>query len=213
MLQIHSFTFGPFAENTYVVYDGSGEAVVFDPGCYDAAEESAFAEFIRAGSLRLRRLVNTHAHIDHVLGNYFIHDKYGLLPEMHELELSVLSGASGASLMYGLRYSPSPEPALFFKEGEILELGNHAFEIRLAPGHSPGSLVFVHHQQRFVIGGDVLFRQSIGRSDLPGGDHETLLASIRSELYSLPDDYTVYPGHGPATTIGFEKQNNPFVRS
>ncbi|MEW6468034.1 MAG: MBL fold metallo-hydrolase [Bacteroidota bacterium] len=211
MIQVHSFTFGPFQENTYVLSDETKECVIIDPGCYDRSERAQLAGYISEKKLRPVRLLNTHGHIDHVFGNKFISESYQLGPEIHKKDLSVLDSLMQVAQLYGLQAEPSPAPSAFLDEGDTVAFGRSALDVLFAPGHSPGSICFVSRPQKFVIGGDVLFYGSIGRTDLPGGDYDTLIGSIRTRLFPLGDDFTVYSGHGPETTIGFERKHNPFV--
>jgi hydroxyacylglutathione hydrolase len=212
MARVHSFIFSPFAENTYVIYDDTKECVIVDPGCYDATEQEMLRRFIEQHRLKPVRLLNTHAHLDHVFGNKFVAEAYGLGVEIHKGELPLLEFAPRTAAMYGLAMSPSPEPKRFIEAGERLRFGNTELEAILTPGHSPASLSFFCPSDNFLLAGDTLFRMSIGRTDLPGGDYETLLASIRDKLFPLGDDVVVYPGHERHTTIGYERRNNPFLK-
>ncbi|CAN5582594.1 MBL fold metallo-hydrolase [soil metagenome] len=212
MMQLEQFTFNPFQENTYVLYDETGECVIIDPGCYDPAEKSELYNFIVEKELKPVHLLNTHCHIDHVLGNKFIGESFKLTPEIHPLEVEVLNATSQYGPLYGIYMEPSPEPSINLEEGGAINFGNQSLKMIFAPGHSPGSICFYNEQQLILIGGDVLFRESIGRADLPGGDMRVLLKSIREKLFILPDAVTVYPGHGPSTTIAHEKINNPFLQ-
>ena len=182
MLSIKSFTFNPFQENTYIIFDEYKNAIVIDPGCYTPLEKQELTDFIESNQLRLSRLINTHCHIDHVLGNPYVCKKYDLLPEFHETDLPLLRAVENYGQMWGIQSQTQPEPKNFLKA------------------------------QKFVIAGDVLFRESIGRTDLPGGDMQTLLKSIREKLFTLTDDFNVYTGHGIPTTIGHEKKFNPFLQ-
>ncbi|HMC97116.1 MAG TPA: MBL fold metallo-hydrolase [Flavobacteriales bacterium] len=211
MLNVAKFTFNPFQENTYVLHDGS-QAMVIDPGCWNASEEHELETYLTDNALTPVRLVLTHAHIDHILGNAWAHNRYGLLPEMHAADLPLLRGGPRQASLYGVHLDPSPEPEHFIAEGDTLSLGDHALKILFVPGHAPGHIALFSAEQRFVIAGDVLFMNSIGRTDLPGGDTDTLLRSIREQLFPLGDDVKVYCGHGPDTTIGHEKRSNPFLR-
>ncbi|PRD46886.1 MBL fold metallo-hydrolase [Sphingobacterium haloxyli] len=212
MLNVHSFVFNAFQENTYIVYDENGSCAVFDPGMSNHQEEATFTSFIAQHNLNPIALYNTHCHIDHVLGNQFIFEKYGLIPQFHEGEVPVLVAVQNMAPMYGFRYEGSPIPELFLEENQTVKIGKYTLELLFVPGHSPAHLCFYSAENSFVIGGDVLFRNSIGRTDLPGGDHQQLLDNIQRKMYTLPDETVVYPGHGPSTTIGFEKETNPFVR-
>lgn len=211
MISIHSFTFNPFSENSYILSDETRECVIIDPGCHNNSEEEELTEFIEENGLKPVKLLNTHCHVDHVFGNLFVAEKWKLGLEMHELDVPVLNSFAKVCKMYGFNGGPQPAPAHFFNEGDTVSFGKSSLKILFTPGHSPGSVCFYNEDQKFVIGGDVLFKASIGRTDLPGGDFPTLEKSIKTKLYVLPDDVTVYPGHGPETTIGFEKEHNSFV--
>jgi hydroxyacylglutathione hydrolase len=211
MLYLKAFTFNPFQENTYVLYTDELKAFIIDPGNSTAAENDTIKRFIDEKKLKPERLLLTHGHIDHILGNKFIFDTYGLLPEVHRDDLYFLERMTQTAAMYGVNCDPTPLPENFLKEGDSLELGGYLFECYHTPGHSPGSLSFYNKNNNLLLGGDVLFHGSIGRSDLPGGNHETLIRSIKEKLFALGDDVKVYCGHGPTTTIGYEKQNNPFL--
>lgn len=211
MITIQRFTFNPYQENTYVLYDETGECIIIDPGMYDGNEQNIFAGWIRESRLKPVLLLNTHCHIDHVLGNKFVFDNWGLKPQFHEGELQVLHAVAGYAPQMGMRYELSPEPEVFLAETGTVVFGNSELELIFAPGHSPAHLCFYAREDNFLIGGDVLFQNSIGRTDLPGGNHAQLLSNIREKLFVLPDSVVVYPGHGGITNIGYEKQNNPFL--
>ncbi|WP_454881916.1 MBL fold metallo-hydrolase [Sphingobacterium detergens] len=212
MLTIRTFTFNPYQENTYLLYNEEGNALIIDPGMYGEKEQVEFLTFVDLHNLTPQLLLNTHCHIDHVLGNYFIHKKFDLLPQFHEGELSTLIAVQNYAPQMGFRYDISPIGEVFLKDGDKIQIDNDELEVILAPGHSPAHICFYSASQKFLIGGDVLFRNSIGRTDLPGGNHQQLLDNIKQRLYTLPDDTVVYPGHGPSTTIGFEKNSNPFIQ-
>jgi len=211
MINIHSFCFGPFQENTYVLWDESKEALIMDPGNFTAAENRELKEFIESENLKVKRLLLTHAHIDHISGNRFVYDTWKLLPEVHKSDLFFIEKHKQTSDMYGLPCDPSPLPEKFLEEGGKIKWGHSELEMIFTPGHSPGSITFYNKEQKFVIAGDVLFYGSIGRTDLPMGDYDTLISSIKEKLFPLGDEVKVYNGHGQATTIGFEKKNNPFL--
>ncbi|WP_345230340.1 MBL fold metallo-hydrolase [Olivibacter ginsenosidimutans] len=212
MIQVKRFENNPFAENTYLLFDESKECVVVDPGMYTQAEEMAVLEFIDKYKLKPTLLLNTHCHVDHVLGNKFIYEQFNLLPQFHELEAAVLSDVQVRAPMFGLRYEQSPIPEQFLQETGSVYFGDSSLELIFAPGHSPGHLCFYSVADKLLIGGDVLFKGSIGRTDLPGGNHQLLLKNISEKLYRLSDETLVYPGHGPETSIGAEKESNPFIR-
>jgi glyoxylase-like metal-dependent hydrolase (beta-lactamase superfamily II) len=211
MVQIQCFSFNPFQENTYILFDETKSCVIIDPGCYDETERAKLVGFITSNNLVPTHLLNTHGHIDHVFGNKFISEKYKLGLEMNALDEPVLDSLMTVAGMYNLHAEPSPAPAVYLEEGHQILFGTSCLDIVFTPGHSPGSICFIDHKSKFVIGGDVLFNEGIGRSDLPGGDSDTLLKSIRSKLFVLGDEYRVYSGHGPVTTIGHEKKHNPFL--
>ncbi|HNA31964.1 MAG TPA: MBL fold metallo-hydrolase [Flavobacteriales bacterium] len=210
-MRITRFTFNPFDENTWVL-DNGREALLVDPGCSDADEQRELENWLATNRLTPIRLLLTHAHLDHVLGCAWMHRRFGLLPELHRADLPLLELAERQGLMYGIPCEPPPAPTKFLAPGDTITLGNERLEVLFVPGHAPGHIAFWHPEQRFVISGDVLFQRSIGRTDLPGGDMDTLIASIRTELFPLGDDVKVHCGHGPDTTIGEERRLNPFLR-
>lgn len=210
-MNVKAFINNPYQENTYIVYDDSKECVIIDPGMYNAAEQNVVVNFIEEQSLKPVLLLNTHCHIDHVLGNKFIFNQYGLKPRFHQGELQLLQAVPAYAPQQGINYELSPEPEVFLSEFGTITFGNSGFELLFCPGHSPAHLCFYGKTDGFIIGGDVLFKSSIGRTDLPGGDFDTLINSIKAQLFTLPDEVKVYPGHGPMTTIGFEKLYNPFL--
>lgn len=211
MIQIQKFTFNPFQENTFVLYDETKEAVIIDPGCNSSAEHKVLTDFIEQNDLKVVKLLNTHCHIDHVFGNQFVKDKYNVQLHMHKLDEPTLIAAKTAADIYQIKPFIESTPDVFVGEEDTIEFGNSSLEILFVPGHAPGHIAFLHRAQKFVINGDVLFQGSIGRTDFPGCSHEDLINSIKTKMYTLDDDVTVYTGHGPETTIGHEKQFNPFV--
>ena len=212
MLQLKSFCFGPFQENTYLLYEENKHAWIIDPGNSNNKENTQLKNYIEEQGLKLERLLLTHGHIDHIMGNRFIFDTYGLLPEVHEADLFFIDNLMKSATLYGLHCEPSPTPEKYLQEGDRLFLGTHAFDCFHTPGHSPGSISFYQAENNFILSGDVLFYGSVGRSDLPLGDHDTLIASIKNKLMKLPDDTVVYSGHGQSTTIGAERHYNPFIQ-
>ncbi|MGK6350601.1 MBL fold metallo-hydrolase [Parapedobacter sp. DT-150] len=212
MIHIKSFVCNPYQENTYLLYDDGGDAAIIDAGMYDPHEAQRVKAFIDAEALNPVLLLNTHCHVDHVLGNRYIHEEYGLLPYFHEGELPLLMEVQNYAPQMGIQYGISPIAETFLPTSGTVRFGQNELSLIFAPGHSPAHLCFYHAGQGFLIGGDVLFRNSIGRTDLPGGNHDQLLDSIARNLYTLPDETVVYPGHGPETTIGHEKATNPFIR-
>jgi len=210
-MHVASFTFNDFAENTFVIYDDSKECCIIDPGCNNSNEESQLVDFIETNNLKPVKLLNTHCHIDHVLGNKLIREKHHLPLISHQGEQVVLDNMQQVARMYGIAYKPSPNISEFLDEGDTLEFGNSKLDVYFTPGHSPASISFFHNQSRQLIAGDVLFQNSIGRTDLPGGNYDTLIQNIKLKLFPLGDDVIVYCGHGPSTTIGAERKSNPFL--
>jgi hydroxyacylglutathione hydrolase len=213
MFTVLSFTFGPIEENTYILHNENRDCLIIDPGCYFGNERSELAGYISKNGLRPKYLLNTHCHLDHVFGNKFVSETWGLEPYLHALEQPVLENAPMAGLQWGLPFDNYRGPLHFLREADTVGLGQDALKVLFTPGHSPGHICFYCEAQHFLIGGDVLFKMGIGRTDLPGGDFDTLVDSIRTQLFVLPDDTTVYPGHGEPTTIAFEKANNPFLQN
>lgn len=212
MLNVHFFTFNAFQENTYVINNHKNECWIVDPGMYEQREFSEFISFLEQKQLTPRAIINTHAHLDHIFGVQALKEKYNIPFSIHELEQPVLDRGKDTAAMFGFNFSNLPVADSYMPHDTPLMLGDDALQVFLTPGHSPGSISFYYPEGRWVIAGDVLFNGSIGRTDLPGGDMNTLLQSIRTQLYTLPNDTTVLSGHGNATTIGDEKKHNPFVR-
>lgn len=211
-MKVTCLTFNEFAENTYILHDDTGECVIVDPGCNSPAEEVELDSAIDKLSLKPVRLINTHCHIDHVFGINYVRQKYELQLEIHEGEQALLGYAQQIGQMYGMPVEPIAPAEKFLTEDDIVEFGETHLEILFTPGHSPASICFLDRAGKQVIAGDVLFQGSIGRTDLPGGDYDTLIGSIVDKLLVLDDDVIVFPGHGPSTTIGFERAMNPFLQ-
>jgi len=212
MLTVKAFSFNPVEENTYILYNEKKECCIIDPGFYFPAEREKFEGFIEETNLQPTLLLNTHCHLDHVFGNKFVHDTWGLSLHIHEKEKQMLDLAPASGEMWQLPFENYEGELIFIKETSGIKIGNDELEIRFAPGHSPGHVCFYDEADGFAISGDVLFHGSIGRTDLPGGDFHTLINSIQTQLFTLPDETKIYCGHGPMTTVGFEKMNNPFVK-
>lgn len=210
-MNIKQFTFGPFQENTFVLFDETKECIIVDPGCTSSKEQQELKNYIVTEKLIVKHLLNTHCHVDHIAGNKFVYDTFGHKPLIHKDDLIILNNQETICKMYGLPCEVSPQPEGFISESDNIRFGNCELKIIHAPGHAPGHVVFYHEQSKSLINGDVLFKRSIGRTDLMLGNHEQLLQSIRTKLFVLPDDTIVYCGHGPETTIGDEKKWNPFL--
>ncbi|WP_420580570.1 MBL fold metallo-hydrolase [Reichenbachiella sp.] len=210
MIQIQNFVFNPFMENTYVLYDETKEAIVIDPGCYEQAEKEELADFISSNELKVVKLINTHCHIDHVFGNAFVKKKYGVALTIHKEDEATLKSVEVYAPAYGFQNFENTEAEEFFDEGDQVNFGNSTLDVFFTPGHAPGHVILVNQEQNICIGGDVLFDGSIGRTDLPGGDFDTLIKSIHEKVFALDNDTVVYSGHGSTTTVGKEKVSNPF---
>ena len=212
MLAVKSFTFNPVQENTFVLFNEKGLCCIIDPGCYFPEERDELKTGLEKTGLTPVLLLNTHCHLDHVFGNKFVYDTWGLPLHLHPKEKPVLDFAPQSGLMYQLPFDNYDGPLVYLEEGNNLLIGDDELEVRFTPGHSPGSVSFYHKAGDFIIGGDVLFNGSVGRTDLPGGNMATLLHSIQTQFFTLPDETKVYSGHGPVTTVGLEKMNNPYVK-
>jgi glyoxylase-like metal-dependent hydrolase (beta-lactamase superfamily II) len=212
MITIQIFEFNPFRENTYVVSDESRECLIIDPGCQETYEQEQLLEHLEKNNLKPVKMVNTHCHIDHILGTAFLHDRFQLPFLMHPLEKPLLKASMAQGEFFGLEVQTPPEPTAFLEEGDKVAFGSSEFEIIHIPGHSPGGIVLLNREEQCLFSGDVLFQGSIGRTDLPGGDYDSLVGSIGDKLLTLDPAIRVYPGHGPDTTIGTEKQTNPFFQ-
>ncbi len=213
MLTVKRFIFNPIQENTYVVYNGKDACAIIDPGCYFPEEKHTLSSWLKKNELHPNLLLNTHCHLDHVFGNRWVAEQYHLELQMGEKELWTFNFAPESGIRWSMPFENYSGNIIFLKEGDEISMGEDKLEVLFTPGHSVGHIVFYNRKQGFVIGGDVLFRMGIGRTDIPGGDSEMLLVSISEKLFTLPDDVIVYPGHGEPTTIGYEKENNPFLRA
>ncbi|TAH18148.1 MAG: MBL fold metallo-hydrolase [Cytophagales bacterium] len=210
MIQVQTFTFNRFEENTYILSDHTKECIIIDPGCYDRKEKEALRQFIANQSFIVKLLLNTHCHLDHVVGNYFIKTTYKVPLLMHQLEVETLRAAQAYAPMYGFPAYEPTDADQFVSEKDTITFGASSLQILFVPGHSIGHLAFYSKEDGFCINGDVLFRGSVGRTDLPNGNMDTLMNSIFTKMYALPDETLVYCGHGQTTTIGHEKKYNPF---
>ena len=211
MLNVQTFTFNPVQENTYLVYNDAKLCCIIDPGCYFAGEEQQLADFIAQHGLKPVYLLNTHCHLDHIFGNRFVQKQYGLPLHLHRMEKPVLDRGPESGKLWQMPFDNFDGEFKYIDEGDQIQLGNDRLDVLFTPGHSPGHIAFYSKDGKFIISGDVLFNGSVGRTDLPGGDFTLLEESIKTKLYTLPEDVVVYPGHGDTTTIGDEIKTNPFV--
>ena len=213
MLNVKKFTFNPFSENTYVVTDEFKNAVIIDPGCYYKAEQNELDNYILKNNLKLKSILHTHSHLDHMFGTAYLADKYNLDLWICKEDLVTYQSYEKVCEVYGvpITFSPNPTPK-FFDLKQLIQIDGIKFEILFVPGHSPGHVAFYNKENNFLINGDCLFENSIGRTDLPGGNHQQLIDSIKNEIFILPDETLVYCGHGNETTIKAEKSSNPFLR-
>jgi len=211
MMTVKTFEFNPFSVNTYVVFDETCECVIIDPGCLNNIEKKELSEYISTNKLHPVRLLNTHAHVDHIVGNKFVAETYNIGLEVHQGSLSFLRSAKGYAVAFGFENVEFVNPTAFIEDGDMIKFGTSELQVIYTPGHAEGSVCFYSEKENFIIVGDVLFNDSIGRTDLPTGNFEILMESIKKKLFVLPAETLVYPGHGPTTSIGFERENNPFI--
>lgn len=213
MLHIQRITVNFIEENCYVLWDESREAVIVDCGAFSPDEHTTLSQFIADHGLTVTRLLCTHGHFDHIFGAQFVHDTYGVSPELHRAEADTYLSAPQQMRQFLHRDMPLQVPApQFFDTGDTLRFGSHSLLVIHTPGHTPGGVCFYCAEEKTLLSGDSLFRGSIGRCDLPGGDGSALVASLRGQILTLPDDVSVLPGHGPATTIGDERRGNMYLR-
>lgn len=208
-IHVQSYVFNPIQENTYILYTDNKDAVIIDPGCYFREEKKALSDFIDQHQLHVRALLNTHGHIDHVLGNSFVADTYKVDFYLHKEDLQTLKAVSSYAHLYGFdAYETSPEPNHWLNHGDVLTFGSIKLNVIFGPGHAPGHVAFYSEENNLLVGGDILFKGAFGRVDLPGGDMETLKKTIFTKIFTLPEETVVYSGHGDPTTIGVEKKTN-----
>jgi hydroxyacylglutathione hydrolase len=212
MLKIKSYVFSPFQENTFLIIDkSSNNAAIIDPGCMSQSEKQTLVRDIETSNAKLELVINTHLHIDHIFGNKFLCEKYGaklIYPRGDEFLLPIMEDEAKR---FGVLLEPSPKADFYFEEIDKIKLGNSELELLFTPGHTPGEYSIYSEEDSACFTGDVLFQESIGRTDLWSGDYDTLIESIYNKLFTLPDNTVVYPGHGELTTIGHEKNYNPFL--
>ncbi len=211
MIKVQKFVFNPFQENSYILFDETGDCLLVDMGSYTVDEKKEVLFFIENNKLKPVMIVNTHCHVDHLLGNSFFKNRLKVPVAAHADDEFLVKTAVEHGTVFGFEVEEPPVPDQYLEEGSNISFGNSFLEIFHVPGHSPGSVALYSSSDAFVITGDVLFSGGIGRTDLPRGDYDTLIRSITEKLMVLSDEVTVYPGHGPETTIGEEKRSNPFL--
>ena len=211
-MDIKSFVFNAFYENTYLLSSPNLETLIVDPGCYEDFEKKELTDFVKVNKLNPIAIINTHCHIDHVLGNDYLKKLYDIPLWIPATEKTLLKSVSTYAPTMGIQNYQEAQPDKLLSEKDVIDFGSEKLEILYAPGHSKGHLMFYHAADKLLMAGDVIFRESIGRTDLPGGDFKTLEESIKNQVYTLPDAVEIYPGHGSRTTVGHEKNNNPFVK-
>lgn len=211
-MDIKSFVFNAFYENTYLLSSSNLETLILDPGCYEDFEKKELTDFIKTNKLKPIAIINTHCHIDHVLGNDYLKKLYNIPLWIPATEKNLLKSVSTYAPTMGIQDYQEAQPDKLLSEKDVITFGSEKLEILYAPGHSEGHLMFYHAADKSLMAGDVIFRESIGRTDLPGGNFKTLEESIKNQVYTLPEAVKIYPGHGPSTTVGHEKKHNPFVK-
>ncbi|MBW7867163.1 MAG: MBL fold metallo-hydrolase [Brumimicrobium sp.] len=211
-MRIVKFIFNPIQENTYIVFDEQKNAVIIDPGCYFQEERDLLRNYISENQLNICAILNTHAHLDHVMGNAFMKREFGVDLYLHQADLPTLAMGEKSAQLYGMyQFEPSPLPDKYLEDKQKLQFGDMEFEVIFGPGHSPGHVAFYSSKDKLVINGDILFKGSYGRVDLPGGNFDVLKHTITQRMFLLPDDTVVYSGHGTETTIGDERMSNPIL--
>lgn len=209
---IKTFTFSPFQENTYIVHDETNEAIIIDPGCLSDNEKQLLKLYFDENKLKIKRLINTHLHLDHQFGNKYVYDTFGVKPEAGQEDEFLLENVVAQTRSFGFQIEEQAQPlGAYIVDNQEIKFGNSILKAIHVPGHSPGSMAFYSEKDAVLFTGDVLFQGSIGRTDLPKGDYATLILSITKKLLPLPDSTVVYCGHGSSTTIGNEKKNNPYL--
>jgi glyoxylase-like metal-dependent hydrolase (beta-lactamase superfamily II) len=209
-IHIKCFTFNPFQENTYVVYNNNGKGFIVDPGCYEISEQLELKQFITAHSIDIKCIVNTHGHVDHVLGNQYCKQSFNAPLYIYQEDEATLKSVAVYAPSYGFVHYEEASVDGYLSTEKSFEIDDMIFKVLFVPGHAPGHIAFYNESNHLCLSGDVLFKESVGRSDLPGGNHETLIHSIHHQLFTLPGATIVYPGHGPQTTISHEKKYNPY---
>ena len=211
-MKVQKFIFNNFQVNTFLLIEDNGECVIIDPACHSESEKKQLKDYIDMNQLKLVNIITTHNHVDHILGNAFIKNTYNIPLLSHKAGDAFIRTASASGELLGFEVKETVFPDKYLEEGDIISVGNSQLKVIYTPGHADGSISLYNEKENFIVVGDVLFRDSIGRTDLPTGDYDLLNQIIKSKLFQLPDETVVYPGHGPSTTIGEEIMNNPFVK-
>ncbi len=214
MIHVDTLPINPWQENTYILSDETGECVIIDPGCLSESEQQSIVDFIKNKNLKPVKLLQTHLHLDHVFGSRFIANTYNLKMEAHAGDEFFIEQTMSYAQQFGVQVKANP-PAIstYLNDGDVITFGHSTLKVMHLPGHSQGGIAFYNEDDKLAIVGDSIFRESIGRTDLPGGDYDTLISSLKDKLLKLSDDVRIYPGHGPSSTIGFERKHNSFLQN
>lgn len=210
-MEVKTFHFNPLMENTYIVSDATGEAVIIDPGNCRTYEDDQIREYIASKNLKIKYIINTHPHLDHITGNPWCKQEFGAELLMHEGSMREYNRAYAYAAVFGFEQQQMPEPDRFLQEGDVMEFGHQQLQVLYTPGHCEGSICLYNAENKVVFTGDVIFEHGIGRSDLPTGNEAQLQQSIREKILTLPEDVAILSGHGDATTVGHERNNNPYI--
>ncbi len=212
-MKLKRFTFNPLQENTYLIWcEETLACAIVDAGMYDSCEQQQVQDFIDTHLLKPTLLLGTHAHIDHIFGNWWLKQMYNLPYYLHPADIVMIDRSENMATLWNLQYTPSPFPSNSLAHDEVVRIGNGELQVRFVPGHAPGHVIFVDIAGEQALVGDTIFKGSIGRTDLPGGNHDQLLQNIDSQIFTLPEHFTLHSGHGPSTTVAFEKACNPFFK-
>ncbi|UOF94524.1 MAG: MBL fold metallo-hydrolase [Bacteroides sp.] len=210
-MYIKRFIFNTLQVNTYILYDDTHQCVIIDPGCSNKDEQTKLHDFIKVNKLIPAKLLNTHCHLDHIIGNYFVYKNFNLKPQFHKFEIMTYNMSNQKAFEINLPYKECSSLGIHLNDNDIVTYGNSSVKVIHNPGHSKGSISFYSEKYKFVISGDLIFKNSIGRTDLPGGNYKDIINSIKNSLFKLDDITVIYPGHNDYTSIGYEKANNIFL--
>lgn len=210
-MDIKTFHFNPIMVNTYILSDETGEAVIVDPGNCQSYEDAQIRDYVASKNLKIKYIINTHPHIDHIAGNPWCVSEYHPELLMHEAGMPIYNKAFAYAVAFGLEIEKMPDPDRFLKEGDVVTFGNQQLSVSYTPGHCDGSICLYSADNKVIITGDLIFEQCVGRSDLPSGNEALLQQSIREKILTLDDDVTILSGHGDSTTVGRERRSNPYI--